>query len=63
MVKHALHEEQYLNVHKFYKQIYDSESIQQDETKWKEVSYIVILEYVQKKEMYQGSTVGLRLVY
>ena len=49
MVKHALHEEQYLNVHKFYKQIYDSESIQQDETKWKEVSYIVIMGYVQKK--------------
>ncbi|ORY98341.1 PCI domain-domain-containing protein [Absidia repens] len=35
MIRHALHEEQYLNVHKFYKQIYDSESIQQDETKWK----------------------------
>ncbi|KAG1468416.1 hypothetical protein G6F56_003844 [Rhizopus delemar] len=27
--------DQYLNVHKYYKQIYDSESIQQDETKWK----------------------------
>ena len=37
MIKHALHEEQYLNVHKFYKQVYDSESIQQDEAKWKEV--------------------------
>lgn len=35
MIRHALHEEQYLNVHKFYKQTYDSESIQQDETKWK----------------------------
>lgn len=37
MIRHALHEQQYLNVHKYYKQIYDSESIQQDETKWKEV--------------------------
>ncbi|CAO3695947.1 unnamed protein product [Rhizopus stolonifer] len=35
MIQHALHEDQYLNVHKYYKQIYDSESIQQDETKWK----------------------------
>jgi 26S proteasome regulatory subunit N5 len=35
MITHALHEEQYLNVHKHYKQIYDSESIQEDETKWR----------------------------
>ncbi|GAN08178.1 26S proteasome non-ATPase regulatory subunit 12 [Mucor ambiguus] len=35
MIQHALHEDQYLNVHKFYKQIYDSESIQEDEAKWK----------------------------
>lgn len=35
MIQHALHEDQYLNVHKYYKQIYESESIQQDETKWK----------------------------
>ncbi|KAI7853733.1 PCI domain-containing protein [Circinella umbellata] len=50
MIKHALHEEQYLNVHKFYKQIYDSESIQQEETKWKEalqnaVLFIVLSPY------------------
>ncbi|KAI9277240.1 PCI domain-containing protein [Phascolomyces articulosus] len=50
MIKHALHEEQYLNVHKFYKQIYDSESIQQDETKWKEalqngILFIVLSPY------------------
>lgn len=43
MIQHALHEDQYLNVHKFYKQIYDSESIQQDETKWKEALYNAIL--------------------
>ncbi|RCH87488.1 26S proteasome non-ATPase regulatory subunit 12 [Rhizopus azygosporus] len=35
MIQHALHEDQYLNVHKYYKQIYESESIQQDEIKWK----------------------------
>ncbi|KAI9494908.1 PCI domain-containing protein [Zychaea mexicana] len=50
MIKHALHEGQYLNVHKFYKQIYDSESIQQDEPKWKEalqnaVLFIVLSPY------------------
>ncbi|KAI8139647.1 PCI domain-containing protein [Fennellomyces sp. T-0311] len=43
MIKHALHEEQYLNVHKFYKQIYDSESIKQDESKWKEVLQNAVL--------------------
>ncbi|KAI8068249.1 PCI domain-containing protein [Gongronella butleri] len=34
MIQHALHEEQYLNVHKYYKQIYDTESIQADKAKW-----------------------------
>ncbi|KAL1929511.1 hypothetical protein VTP01DRAFT_1649 [Rhizomucor pusillus] len=43
MIRHALHEQQYLNVHKYYKQIYDSESIQQDETKWKEVLQNAVL--------------------
>ncbi|KAI8383056.1 PCI domain-containing protein [Blakeslea trispora] len=43
MIQHALHEDQYLNVHKFYKQIYDSESIQEDETKWKEALQNAIL--------------------
>ncbi|KAL9543667.1 hypothetical protein MBANPS3_008000 [Mucor bainieri] len=50
MIQHALHEDQYLNVHKFYKQIYDSESIQEDETKWKEalqnaVLFVVLAPY------------------
>ncbi|CAO3652964.1 unnamed protein product [Mucor hiemalis] len=47
MIQHALHEDQYLNVHKFYKQIYDSESIQEDESKWKDalqnaVIYVIL---------------------
>ncbi|KAF1800952.1 PCI domain-containing protein [Mucor lusitanicus] len=50
MIQHALHEDQYLNVHKFYKQIYDSESIQEDEAKWKEalqnaVLFVVLAPY------------------
>ncbi|KAI8338565.1 PCI domain-containing protein [Chlamydoabsidia padenii] len=50
MIRHALHEEQYLNVHKHYKQIYESESIQQDETKWKNalersILYVVLSPY------------------
>lgn len=50
MIQHALHEEQYMNVHKYYKQIYDSESIQQDESKWKDalqhcVLFIVLAMY------------------
>ncbi|KAJ8655839.1 hypothetical protein O0I10_008503 [Lichtheimia ornata] len=43
MIQHALHEEQYLNAHKFYKQIYDSESIKQDDSKWKDVLEKAIL--------------------
>lgn len=43
MIQHALHEDQYLNVHKFYKQIYDSESIKEDETKWKEALHNAVL--------------------
>ncbi|ORZ00496.1 PCI domain-domain-containing protein [Syncephalastrum racemosum] len=50
MIQHALHEEQYMNVHKYYKQIYDCESIQQDESKWKDalqhcVLFIVLATY------------------
>jgi 26S proteasome regulatory subunit N5 len=50
MIQHALHEDQYLNVHKFYKQVYDSESIQEDETKWKQalenaVLFIILAPY------------------
>lgn len=43
MIQHALHEDQYLNVHKFYKQIYDSESIKEDEKKWKEALQNAVL--------------------
>ncbi|KAI9311776.1 PCI domain-containing protein [Dichotomocladium elegans] len=43
MIQHALHEGQYLNVHKFYKHIYDSESIKKDDNKWKKVLQNVIL--------------------
>ncbi|KAL0083537.1 PCI domain-containing protein [Phycomyces blakesleeanus] len=43
MIQHALHEGQHLNVHKFYKQIYDSESIKLDDNKWKEALQQAIL--------------------
>lgn len=43
MIQHALHEEQYLNVHKFYKQVYDSESIKDDDNKWKEMLHNAVL--------------------
>ncbi|GAA5811776.1 hypothetical protein MFLAVUS_005219 [Mucor flavus] len=43
MIQHALHEEQYLNVHKFYMHIYNSESIKEDETKWKPVLQNAVL--------------------
>lgn len=45
MIQHALHEQQYLNVHKFYKHIYDTESVKQDEAKWKHVRHSGALPY------------------
>lgn len=56
MIQHALHEEQYLNAHKFYKQIYDSESIKQDDSKWKDVSVsFTYMLYKHIKGMFLGS--------
>ncbi|KAJ2956329.1 hypothetical protein NQZ79_g7790 [Umbelopsis isabellina] len=43
MIKHAMHEEQYLNVCKFYRAVYDTKSIQGDESKWTEVLQNIIL--------------------
>lgn len=52
MIQHALHEEQYLNAHKFYKQIYDSESIKQDDSKWKDVGFSFVCVYVVLQSVY-----------
>jgi 26S proteasome regulatory subunit N5 len=43
MIQHAMHEEQYLNVCKFYRAVYDTKSIQDDEKKWTDVLKNVIL--------------------
>ncbi|RHZ54756.1 hypothetical protein Glove_423g21 [Diversispora epigaea] len=37
MIQHALHEEQYLNVCKYYLQVYDTPSIKEDEQKWRDI--------------------------
>ncbi|RUS18067.1 PCI domain-containing protein [Endogone sp. FLAS-F59071] len=42
MIMHALHEDQYLNVCKYYRQVYDTPSITEDEVKWKEVLQNVV---------------------
>ncbi|RIB22313.1 hypothetical protein C2G38_2243367 [Gigaspora rosea] len=42
MIQHALHEEQYLNVCKYWRHVYDTPSIKEDESKWKEVLQNVI---------------------
>ncbi|CAG8526886.1 12562_t:CDS:10 [Ambispora gerdemannii] len=42
MIQHALHEEEYLNVCKYYRQVYDTPSIKDDETKWRDVLQNVI---------------------
>ncbi|ORY01231.1 PCI-domain-containing protein [Basidiobolus meristosporus CBS 931.73] len=43
MIQYALHEGEYLNICKYYRQIYDTESIKKDESKWKEVLQNVVL--------------------
>ncbi|CAG8605921.1 7977_t:CDS:10 [Paraglomus brasilianum] len=47
MIEHAVHEEQYLNVCKYYRNVYDTPVIQQDESQWREilenVIYFIIL--------------------
>ncbi|CAG8785056.1 5339_t:CDS:2, partial [Cetraspora pellucida] len=42
MIQHALHEGQYLNVCKYWRHVYDTPSIKEDESKWKEVLQNVI---------------------
>ncbi|CAG8521656.1 7151_t:CDS:10 [Ambispora leptoticha] len=42
MIQHALHEEQYLNVCKYYRQVYDTPSIKEDESKWRDILQNVI---------------------
>ncbi|KAJ3295369.1 26S proteasome non-ATPase regulatory subunit 12 [Borealophlyctis nickersoniae] len=42
MIQHAVHEGQYLNACKYYRQIYDTPSILKDDTKWSEVLKNVI---------------------
>jgi len=47
MIQHALHEDQHLNVCKYYRHVYDTPSIKEDESKWKgvleNVIYFIIL--------------------
>ncbi|KAG9301563.1 hypothetical protein G9A89_003198 [Geosiphon pyriformis] len=42
MIQHALHEEQYLNVCKYYRHVYDTPSIKEVEAKWRDVLQNVI---------------------
>ncbi|KAI9595544.1 prosome, macropain 26S subunit, non-ATPase, 12, isoform CRA_b [Syncephalis fuscata] len=43
MIRHALHEGQHLEVCKFYRQVYDTPSIKEDEERWKEVLQNTVL--------------------
>ncbi|RIA84649.1 PCI domain-containing protein [Glomus cerebriforme] len=47
MIQHALHEEQYLNVCKYYRHVYDTPLVKEDELKWKgileNVIYFIVL--------------------
>ncbi|EXX58975.1 proteasome regulatory particle lid subunit RPN5 [Rhizophagus irregularis DAOM 197198w] len=42
MIQHALHEEQYLNVCKYYRHVYDTPLVKEDEMKWKGILENVI---------------------
>jgi 26S proteasome regulatory subunit N5 len=43
MIRHALHEGQHLEVCKFYRQVYNTPSIKEDEGRWKEVLQNAVL--------------------
>ncbi|RKP22223.1 26S proteasome non-ATPase regulatory subunit 12 [Syncephalis pseudoplumigaleata] len=43
MIRHALHEGQHLEVCKYYRQVYDTPSIKEDEARWKEVLQNTVL--------------------
>lgn len=43
MIQHALHESKYLDACKYYREVYDTKSVQESEPKWTEIlQYIVI---------------------
>ncbi|KXS18653.1 PCI-domain-containing protein [Gonapodya prolifera JEL478] len=43
MIQHALHEENFLNVTKYYRQVYNSKTVKEDDSKWPEVLKNVVL--------------------
>lgn len=43
MIQHALHVDDFLNICKFYQQIYNTPSVTSDESKWKEALVNVIV--------------------
>jgi 26S proteasome regulatory subunit N5 len=38
MIQYAIHEEEFLNTCKYFREIYDSKGVQADEAKWHRVS-------------------------
>lgn len=42
MIQHTFHEEQYLNICKYYLHVYDTPLIMEDEAKWKDVLHNII---------------------
>ncbi|KAL7746513.1 proteasome regulatory particle subunit [Sorochytrium milnesiophthora] len=43
MIQLSLHSDQYLNICKYYREVYDTKSIQNDDTKWKEMLTFVVI--------------------
>ncbi|KNE70860.1 hypothetical protein AMAG_14967 [Allomyces macrogynus ATCC 38327] len=43
MIQQALHDDQYLNICKFYRHVYDTNVVKEDESKWKEIATFVVI--------------------
>ncbi|KAI9143373.1 PCI domain-containing protein [Paraphysoderma sedebokerense] len=73
MIQHALHSNQYLNICKYYRHVFDTKSIQDEEAKWKEilcfvVTFIVMSPYDNEQSdlihrIYQDEKLGKVPVY
>lgn len=43
MIQNALHDNQYLNVCKYYREVYNTKSVQEDQVKWSEILRFIVV--------------------
>jgi 26S proteasome regulatory subunit N5 len=43
MIQHALHENQFLQACKYYREVFNTKSVQEDELKWSEIMRYIVM--------------------